>query len=369
MEDGITSEIGRAVNDPTSDLKLENDLLTSSEISVMPCESPILNNSRTTNSFMIGGVRVDQVDSPGLNLGDEQNHEDNTVTLISVNQVKEMKEMFSAECKGQFTPPSHKHVTSYQSDHSSKESQSSSPNENQSEPHSDTSDDISILPSASFCFHSRNKKSNAVNVREMKKYLKASNSGDESKHGLSDCSIVEKEATKSDKHSACEIEGLDLAENTIENAENKTQSHSHSSTVRETVSRKGRLKRKFPKFSDSDLEENLPGKKQRTKTNDDRKFVNLESMNKSTKKMAVSKSFMTGDCGKVQPTLSFFMNKSNSAEKGCDKTEAMPEGSVLKDHDLEGDNAVNTVTKLSENLSEIKDEADLNLKEEINAMT
>ncbi|KAL4237496.1 hypothetical protein ACF0H5_002211 [Mactra antiquata] len=363
--DADLSPILKTDSDSQSNFKtLENCSAKTSKSSVC---------SKSSESFMIGNVKVEPVHSSVLDLdiNDKRDVGENSVTLISVEQVNDMKKDLNVN-KPLFVSPSQ---TGYLSDKSNIGSQSSSPYGNQSEPHSDNSDDLSILPSASFCMKPTNRKSNTVNKKQLEMFLKSNGAKNSPKTDT--IKLNKSETTSSVTNRIKDSENISSKVSKIQSTVDCISDNYDRQTAFSTVnklgsqgSQKGCLKRKFPNFSDTDSEDSLPEKKQKIKKNNiEKKFVNLDSMKSNSKKLNISKSFMIGDSGKAQPTLSYFMSKSTSREKSDDVTDSSSVSLSFKNDDITTDGTDTCGSSCTDSQPVIiKDEADLLLKEEIQSM-
>lgn len=135
-----------------------------------------------------------------------------------------------------------------------------------------------------------------------------------------------------------------------------------------------RFKRKLPRLTDSDLEEVTPEKKVARIDTDKERFVTSEKFKVTGRKVVVSNTFFSGDGGKVQPKLSFFVNKNKEnmpqlpetfrdAVKDKDDKENSSKGSTSETNDVECDFIEELVS-----VPIVKDERDLVLREEIKEM-
>lgn len=329
-------------------------------VKVTACASPRVSGI-SKESYIIGNVQVSRVESPCVNIDRDKSEKGDTVTLISVEQMNEIQRdkrtiQSDATESIKITSDSAEDMSGNQSD-----AAEDRPG-NQSEPQSDSSNEMSMLQSASFCTREAKRRSSAINMKKLKTYLKQYEADvDTFKTRKSEKEVLHEDTASEE----CDKLLKSSKSKKVESSRMKKCSAAHPKENK--ITHTHRFKRKFPTFSDSDSDDSVPEKRVKTKSCG-QKFVNLENLKTNSKRLQISNSFFTGDGGKAQPTLSFFMtNKSSSQKKAEDKSnfEALDDA-VDDDNDI-GDIDCELIKELSD-FPKVKNEADVSLRNEIRAM-
>ena len=300
---------------------------------------------------------------------------DPSVTIVSVEQVKEMQHMNKEKSENQSVSESCVRLENQSLPNVMKENQSNEQKQNPLSPRNlkpnqsaNSDDDSPELPSASFCLRSRSQNQPPVK-KTLRKYRKTAKSIDDSGSFKCDSQISDSYKEVSNLEQKNNIRKNDIESAGSDELNKDLETIAKSDTVCEKedkIKEKTRslkrftFKRKLPKFSDSDSEDSLPGKK--AAKVDSSNFVTSEKMKITGRKMTISNSFFSGDGGKVQPKLSFFVNKhskENSPQVDAKSFEA--------DGSNEDDNADDIQELIKENIAvpRVKNEHDLLLRDEL----
>ncbi|XP_053400290.1 uncharacterized protein LOC128557215 [Mercenaria mercenaria] len=331
-------------------------------ITVTACQSPLIKID-SKESFMVGDVQVSLVDSPVVKIEDEKKDRGDSITLISLEQMNDIQRE-----KGN----SHSNSDQYMNNQSDSADDTL---ENQSEPQFDSSNEMLALPSASFCTEEARRKSSAIDMKRLKNYLKSYEADvdtdlvTESPKFRTRKSEKEKGNDEATSASVDKSEHDEIKVDKISSIKPEMLGHNKGDTK---TLHKQKFKRKFPTFSDSDSDGSLPDKKAKIGPSSE-KFVNLENMKKTSKKIQISNSFFSGEGGKAQPTLSFFMSNKKSLTNKKLSSAKWPEAGTSRDIEDEDDDDIGDIDcELIKELSDfpkVKNEADVELKNEIRAIS
>lgn len=238
-----------------------------------------------------------------------------------------------------------------------------------SEEHNTSSeDDILELPSASFCIRSSSgnnsaKKKTFRNFQKMKKVVAEKDSEivqnmelDRSEKVLTAKQVAYKvDINNSESETSSEVEAKFL--NKVDTDENKLK----PKKMKHSLSRY-QFKRKFTSSVESDLD-CIPERKMMKGNSDN--FVESAKMSVSCRKVTISNNFFSGDGGKVQPKLSFFINKTgkeNTPQSVAESTNNISNSDNIKSEEkMDKEFEVNSDAVIRNETKEMESIKDLNI--------